>query len=183
MQHLKNIKKYTPSDENSLLLIKEHNIEFYISEDGQDWYKSQANFLPDTLKVAYDEDGLIRSISRDVSSIYPRDLSVVELPATKANLRVTLGDDWYYKDGKLQQIRDYQAIAVAERDRRMAEATGRIDWLTGAQEDGDISAEEQSELEALRTYRTRLRRMNFSTVVDKTTYDSIPWPEEPKSLS
>ena len=60
-------------------------------------------------------------------------MSVAELPATKANLRVTLGDDWFYKDGKLQQIRDYLANAEAERDRRMAEATARIDWLDAAQ--------------------------------------------------
>ena len=79
MQHLKNLKKYTPDDENSLLLIKEHNVEFYISEDGRDWYESQADFSPDTLKIAYDESGIIRSISRDVSSIYPRNLSIVAL--------------------------------------------------------------------------------------------------------
>lgn len=70
MQHLKNLKKYIPDDEDSLFLIKEHNVEFYISEDGRDWYKSQADFSPDTLKIAYDETGIIRSISKDVSSIY-----------------------------------------------------------------------------------------------------------------
>ena len=177
MQHLKNIKKYTPNDENSQLLIKEHNVEFYVSEDGQDWYKSQANFLPDTLKVAYDKDGVIRSISRDVSSIYPRDLSVVELPATKANLRVSLGDDWYYKDGKLQQIRDYSSIAAQERDNRITEVTSRINWLAAAQEDGDISAEEEAELTALRAKRSALRRLDLSRITDRKSLDAIQWPE------
>ena len=170
MQHLKNLKKYIPSDKNSQCLIKEYNVDFLISDDGRDWYESQSDFSPDTLKIAYDEAGIVRSISTDVSSIYPRDLSVVELPATKANLRVTLGDSWFYKDGKLQQIRDYLADAETERERRMAEATARIDWLEAAQKDGDISTEEQTELAALRAKRTKLRRLDLSSAPD------INWP-------
>lgn len=173
MQHLKNLKTYTPDDEYSLLLMKEHSAEFFISDDGRDWYESQASFSPDTLKVAYDEAGIIRSISQDVSSIYPRDLSVVEFPATKANLRVTLGDYWFYKDGKLQQIRDHLADAEAERNSRMADVTTRIDWLEDAQKDGDISADEEKELATLRDYRIALRRLDLSTAPD------INWPEVP----
>ncbi|HBM9294593.1 TPA: tail fiber assembly protein [Citrobacter freundii] len=173
MQHLKNLKIYTPDDEYSLFLMKEHSAEFFISEDGRDWYESQASFSPDTLKVAYDEAGIIRSISRDVSSIYPRDLSVVEFPATKANLRVTLGDYWFYKDGKLQQIRDYLADAETERNSRMSEATARINWLEDAQKDGDISADEEQELTELRAYRTALRRLDLSAA------PKINWPDAP----
>lgn len=173
MQHLKNLKKYTPDDKESQLLIKDYNVEFLISDDGRDWYESQASFSPDTLKVAYDEAGIIRSISQDVSSIYPRDLSVVEFPATKANLRVTLGDYWFYKDGKLQQIRDHLADAEAERNSRMADVTTRIDWLEDAQKDGDISADEEKELATLRDYRIALRRLDLSTAPD------INWPEVP----
>lgn len=98
-------------------------------------------------------------------------MSVVELSPTKANLRVTLGDDWFYIDGKLQQIRDHLANAEAERDRRMAEATARIDWLEAAQKDGDISVSEETELAALRSYRTELRRLDLSSAPD------INWPE------
>lgn len=177
MQHLKNLKTYTPDDEYSLLLMKEHSAEFFISDDGRDWYESQASFSPDTLKVAYDEAGIIRSISQDVSSIYPRDLSVVEFPATKANLRVTLGDYWFYKDGKLQQIRDYLADAETERNSRMADATARIDWLEDAQKDGDISSDEETELATLRAYRTALRRLDLSTAPD------INWPEVPEYVA
>lgn len=86
---------------------------------------------------------------------------------------MTLGDDWFYKDGKLQQIRDYQSIAAAERDRRMAEATTRINWLEAAQQDGDISADEEAELTALRAYRTTLRRLDLSVAPD------INWPVRP----
>ncbi|WJZ49566.1 tail fiber assembly protein (plasmid) [Citrobacter freundii] len=91
--------------------------------------------------------------------------------ATKANLRVTLGDNWFYKDGKLQQIRNHLADAEDERARRMAEATARIDWLEAAQKDGDISADEETELAALRAYRIELRRLDLTTAPD------VKWPE------
>lgn len=93
--------------------------------------------------------------------------------ATKANLRVTLGDDWFYKDSKLQQIRDYLADAEVERNRRMAEAPARIDWLEAAQKDGDISAIEKTELATLRGYHTELHRLDLSSAPE------INWPEYP----
>jgi len=88
-------------------------------------------------------------------------------------LRVTLGDDWFYKDGKLQQIRDHLANAEAERNNRMADVTTRIDWLEDAQKDVDISDEEEAEQAALRAYRTALRRLDLTTAPD------VKWPEYP----
>ncbi|HDT2574120.1 TPA: tail fiber assembly protein, partial [Citrobacter freundii] len=126
-----------------------------------------------TLKIGYDDDGRVRTFTTNIHALFPVNLSVVELPATKANLRVTLGDDWFYKDGKLQQIRDHLANAEAERDSRMAEVTTRIDWLEDAQKDGDISSDEETELATLRAYRTALRRLDLSTAPD------INWPEVP----
>lgn len=102
MQHLKNLKIYTPDDEDSLFLMNEHGAEFFICDDGRDWYKSQSDFLPDTLKVAYDEAGIIRCISNDVSTIYPRDLSVVEVEITPENQDVDIMGGWVFKDGKIQ---------------------------------------------------------------------------------
>lgn len=64
-------------------------------------------------------------------------------------------------------------IAEEERKRLMSSAGTRIDWLTAAQEDGDISEGETAELEALRAYRTELRRL------DITTAPKIKWPELP----
>ncbi|ELQ7906200.1 tail fiber assembly protein, partial [Citrobacter freundii] len=120
-----------------------------------------------------DDDGRVRTFTTNIHALFPVNLSVVELPATKANLRVTLGDDWFYKDGKLQQIRNYLADAEAERGNRMAEVTTRIDWLEDAQKDGDISSYEETELATLRAYRTALRRLDLSTAPD------INWPEVP----
>ncbi|MDM3277900.1 tail fiber assembly protein [Citrobacter sp. Ce104] len=169
MQHIKNFMLGSPRSPNEIKMA-ENGVLFLFSESGQEWYESQKLFSDSTIKFAYDTAGAICCISHDISSIWPYNLSVVELPATEANLRVTLGDDWFYKDGKLQQIRDYLAQAEAERDRRMAEITARIDWLEAAQKDGDISAEEETELAALRASRTKLRRLDLSSAPD------INWP-------
>ncbi|EOD6038430.1 tail fiber assembly protein [Citrobacter freundii] len=147
---------------------------FLQDDKGNDWYDVIELFDESkTLKIGYDDDGRVRTFTTNIHALFPVNLSVVELPATKANLRVTLGDDWFYKDGKLQQIRNYLADAEAERDNRMAEVTTRIDWLEDAQKDGDISADEETELATLRAYRTALRRLDLSTAPD------VNWPEVP----
>lgn len=175
MQQFGKFSQYTPKG-------KAHTVDggkviYLHDEQGNDWYDVQKQFSENTLKVGYDEEGRVRTFCTDVYAFFPMNLSAVELPATKANMRVSLGDDWFYKDGKLQQIRDQLAIATAERDNRMSEATKRIDWLAGALEDGDISDEENAELEALRAYRTALRRLDLSVA------PKVKWPEAPQSVA
>ncbi|EEW8571409.1 phage tail protein, partial [Escherichia coli] len=41
------------------------------SEDGQDWYECQSLFSAETLKLVYDSNGIITSISKDVSMLWP----------------------------------------------------------------------------------------------------------------
>ncbi|HCD1219536.1 TPA: tail fiber assembly protein [Citrobacter freundii] len=151
---------------------------FLQDDKGNDWYDVIELFDESkTLKIGYDDDGRVRTFTTNIHAFFPVNLSVVELPATKANLRVTLGDDWFYKDGKLQQIRNYLADAEAERGNRMAEVTTRIDWLEDAQKDGDISSDEETELATLRAYRTALRRLDLSSAPD------INWPEVPEYVA
>ncbi|KPR48718.1 tail fiber assembly protein [Citrobacter freundii] len=181
MQRFGKFTPYTPDTTDRPKIIDGQNVLFLQDDKGNDWYDVIEFFdESNTLKIGYDDDGAVRTFSTNIHAFFPVNLSVAELPATKDNLRVTLGDDWFYKDGKLQQIRDYQTIAVAERDNRMDEATKRINWLEAAHEDGDITAEEEAELTALRAYRTALRRLDFSNVTDKESYSAINWPEKPE---
>ena len=172
MQSFGKFIPYIPDVTNRPKVIDGQNVLFLQDDKGNDWYDVIELFDESkTLKIGYDDDGRVRTFTTNIHALFPVNLSVVELPATKANLRVTLGDDWFYKDGKLQQIRNHLADAEAERDRRMAKATSRIDWLEAAQNDGDISASEETELAALRSYRTELRRLDLSSATD------INWPE------
>ncbi|HCR3324270.1 tail fiber assembly protein [Citrobacter freundii] len=172
MQSFGKFIPYIPDVTNRPKVIDGQNVLFLQDDKGNDWYDVIELFDESkTLKIGYDDDGRVRTFTTNIHALFPVNLSVVELPATKANLRVTLGDDWFYKDGKLQQIRNHLADAEGERDRRMAKATARIDWLEAAQNDGDISADEEMELAALRAYRTALRRLDLTTAPD------VKWPE------
>lgn len=174
MQRFGKFTPYTPDTTDRPRIIDGQNVMFLQDDKGNDWYDVIELFDESkTLKIGYDDDGRVRTFTTNIHALFPVNLSVVELPATKANLRVTLGDDWFYKDGKLQQIRNYLADAEAERGNRVAEVTTRIDWLEDAQKDGDISSYEETELATLRAYRTALRRLDLSTAPD------INWPEVP----
>lgn len=174
MQSFGKFTPYTPDTTDRPQIIDGQNVMFLRDEKGNDWYDVIELFDESTtLKIGYDDDGRVRTFTTNIHALFPVNLSVVELPATKANLRVTLGDDWFYQDGKLQQIRDYLADAETERNSRMSEATARINWLEDAQKDGDISADEEQELTELRAYRTALRRLDLSTA------PKINWPDAP----
>ncbi|EIX7373849.1 tail fiber assembly protein [Citrobacter freundii] len=174
MQSFGKFTPYTPDTTDRPKIIDGQNVLFLQDDKGNDWYDVIELFDESkTLKIGYDDDGRVRTFTTNIHALFPVNLSVVEVPATKANLRVTLGDDWFYKDGKLQQIRDYMADAETERNSRMNEATERINWLEDAQKDSDISSDEETELATLRAYRTALRRLDLSTAPD------INWPEVP----
>ncbi|END4895977.1 TPA: tail fiber assembly protein [Citrobacter freundii] len=174
MQSFGKFTPYIPDTTDRPKIIDGQNVMFLKDDKGNDWYDVIKLFDESkTLKIGYDDDGRVRTFTTNIHAFFPVNLSVVELSATKANLRVTLGDDWFYKDEKLQQIRDHLADAETERNSRMTEATARIDWLEDAQKDGDISADEEKELMELRAYRTVLRRLDLSTA------PKINWPDAP----
>lgn len=178
MQRFGKFTPYIPDTTDRPKIIDGQNVLFLKDDKGNDWYDVIKLFDESkTLKVGFDDDGRVRTFTTNIHAFFPANLSVVELSATKANLRVTLGDDWFYKDGKLQQIRDHLANAEAERNNRMADVTARIDWLEDAQKDGDISADEEKELATLRAYRTELRRLNLTGAPD------IDWPEVPGDVA
>ncbi|MDX7506462.1 tail fiber assembly protein [Citrobacter freundii] len=174
MQHLKNLKKYTPDDKESQLLIKEYNVEFLISDDGRDWYESQGSFSSDTLKIAYDEAGIIRSISNDVSSIYPRGFSVVEVDITKANKSVDIFGGWVFDNGEIKPRQysqeELRAQAEAKKSELLSVAASAIAPLQDAVDEGMATAEEITMLSEWRQYRVNVRRVDTS---------NPKWPPRP----
>ncbi|MBM2962022.1 tail fiber assembly protein, partial [Escherichia coli] len=68
-------------------------------EDGKNWYEEQKNFQDDTIKIAYTSDGVIVAINKDVSTINPEGLSVVEVADITANRRADISGKWMFKDG------------------------------------------------------------------------------------
>lgn len=178
MQKFGKFTRYVPDTTDRPTAIDGQSVMFLRDDKGNDWYDVVKLFDESTtLKVGYDEEGRVRTFTTNIHAFFPVNLSVVELEATPDNMRVTLGDDWFYKDGALQQIRDYPAIAESDRSRRMEAATARISWLEYAKADGDIKDEEEAELTDLRAYRTKLRRLDLTNAPD------VNWPPVPATLA
>ncbi|EFB0319272.1 DUF4376 domain-containing protein [Salmonella enterica] len=115
MQNIKNFTSGNAKTPEQLELANKHRVLFLFSEDGQEWYESQKKFAADTIKFSYDSNGVIRSISRDVSALWPVDLSVAEVPDTTANRRADISGRWGF-DGT--NIIDLMTLEKARRMKR-----------------------------------------------------------------
>ena len=80
-------------------LTRQFGVVWLYSEDGKNWYEEQKNFQDDTIKIAYTSDGIIVAINKDVSTINPEGLSVVEVADITANRRADISGKWMFKDG------------------------------------------------------------------------------------
>ncbi|EAU8270491.1 tail fiber assembly protein [Salmonella enterica subsp. enterica] len=174
MRHFKNFTKTTELTPVQQELSENCSIQFINDEAGIDWYILQKLFQPDTLKIQYDKTGLIIAADKDVTKLFPLNCSVVEFADTDIPDGFQPGN-FTYSNGTIAPVQvDYFALAAAERDRRMAPVTAKINQLMEAQDDNDITATELLELSALREYRTKLRRMDLTAAPD------INWPEPPE---
>lgn len=94
MQFYKKFTEYKPNKKQfgeSAVYLKDEN--------GLDWYESQSQFSADTLKVMFDDSGLIISSSRDVSSLFPLNCGVLEIDTKEDNL-----NSLYVINGKFVNI-------------------------------------------------------------------------------
>ncbi|WP_371330645.1 tail fiber assembly protein [Klebsiella quasipneumoniae] len=195
MQHVKNFKIALPT-EMQIQKFKTISGEiplFLVSEESQDWYECQSAFLPDTIKIMYDPDGIIVSVidkpvsqrgnTLAVSLFFPLGMSVVELSPSDYPEGVVADGSWVF-DGSNVVRRRYSAQEIqqrAERDRQqlMAAATGIIGiWQTELLLEL-ISEDDRNSLEKWVSYLRSLRLMDFSSLSDEVDYKNINWPEKP----
>ncbi|HBZ9863988.1 TPA: DUF4376 domain-containing protein [Salmonella enterica subsp. houtenae] len=115
MINIKNFTPGAPETPEQLELANKHRVMFLFSGDGQEWYESQKQFAADTIKFSYDTDGVIRSISRDVSALWPSGLSVAEVADTTANRRADISGRWGF-DG--ENVIDLMTVEKARRTKR-----------------------------------------------------------------
>ena len=70
-------------------------------KNGRDWYDCQADFSSDSLKVMYDENGVIVCISKDVTAIFPPGFSVAEVAISETPPEACNDMTWVYRDGRV----------------------------------------------------------------------------------
>lgn len=153
------------------------NVQFLKSENGDDWYQCQKLFAKDTVKIAFDESGVIYSYSQDVSSLWPINLSVAEVPNNIMARQLDISGGWVF-DGEKIAKRIYtpeenREQAKVEQAARIATAAKHIAPLQDAVDLGIASDAEKIQLDAWKKYRVMLYRIDFSTAIN------IDWPGVP----
>ncbi len=174
MNNFMKFKKYTPQNKQEL---SNYNAIFLISDSGDDWYECQNSFSKDTFKVMYDVENVVRSLSKDVSSFFPIEMSVAELTELPDGVDIYSG--WIF-DGNSVIPRIYtQAENIEKADNKKKLLLIRINQdvipLQDAVDLGIASEEEKSTLNAWKKYRVQLMRLDTSKAPD------VEWPEEPVS--
>lgn len=177
MMRFNNFKIYEPE----LPEMPGVNIGYLISDENIDWYESQKEFSEDTLKIAFDQRGLIRSYSKDISMLWPVGLSVAEvaLDAVPANMNIT--GSWLFDGEKITPYQPTKAELIAEAEKQktrlMDEASKSIAPLQDAIDLGIATDKEKASLSEWKKYRVMLNRVDTSTAPD------IEWPEAPDNVA
>ncbi|ECJ2444091.1 phage tail protein [Salmonella enterica subsp. diarizonae] len=125
---MQDIKNFTPYKPESPVISGAAHLK---SEDGRDWYECQKLFSPDTIKVEYDNNGVITCISRDISGFWPVGKSVAEVPDTKENRRADISGRWGF-DGK-------NIVDLMTADKAREQKTREIDTWRNRQENGSVT--------------------------------------------
>lgn len=126
LNHYKNFQPGKPSTASDIALAKEYGLTFLFDDQGHEWYASQRSFSPNTIKVAYDSNNVIRSVSRDVSALWPVNMSVAELEDNESSQAVNISGTWKYNDGKVIQISPDTEQLESQRDFLRDEAIKKI---------------------------------------------------------
>ncbi|EJD2199836.1 tail fiber assembly protein [Escherichia coli] len=160
----KKFERYTPGEPMY------GNVSYSRNADG-DWYEQQKNFGENTLKILYDDDGLISVFTKDVSQLPdPSGFFVAELD----DISDINTNTQRYIDGELVEYQKSQSDLIAESEARKlslkAKADSEIAWRQDAVDADIATKEETAALSEWKKYRVLLMR------VDATKPE---WPTPP----
>ncbi|EPA0114777.1 tail fiber assembly protein [Enterobacter ludwigii] len=155
--------------------IGEFTIANLVSADGLDWYESQSAFKAETLKIEFDERGIITRYSTDVSMLWPVNRSVAEVRLNQVPDGLNEKGEWMF-DGKkiIPAPVDQIANAEAKKADLMQAAAVAIAPLQDAVDLGIATENEVKLLSAWKMFRVSLNR------VDTSRPD---WPELPENVA
>ncbi|ECL1704420.1 tail fiber assembly protein [Salmonella enterica] len=170
---LKNVTRYIPDDPDY-----DNNFLYFRSEDGQDFYESLNKFTK-RYKLCINSEGVIRSVSEDVSRLYPAGFSVVEVNKLPAGFNIY--GDWKYSNGAVVAVPvDYQDKAEVTRQKLLNDANITItDWRTELALD-EISDDDKATLTKWMAYIKGLKSLDLTGISDEATFNKIQWPALPQ---
>ncbi|EHS0460929.1 TPA: tail fiber assembly protein [Escherichia coli] len=179
MNNFKNFTSYTPGEDKRELI--DAGVLFLQDENGNDWYECQKQFSENTVKVVYDSNNIIVSISNDVSALWPVGASVAETESLPDG--VDINGNWIF-DGesivrRILSPEEWQTKAESQRNILLSEAKERVSIWQSELLLGTISDEDRGSLAAWIEYIKELQQMTFTSVTDEDCYNALVWPESP----
>lgn len=174
---LRNVSRYYPED-----MPYGEGIQYFCSEDGQDFYDSVNKFTKKYKLCIHPDTGVIYSMAEDASRLYPAGFSIVEVDELPEGFCIE--GRWYYRDGEVLLVPvDYSQLAERQRQRLLTEAKDiTSDWKTEL-ELGTISDDDKARLTQWMAYIKEVKALNLSTVTDEASFNSIDWPERPDAAA
>jgi hypothetical protein len=166
-----NLQRYVPEE-----FFLGEGIQYFIDENGNDWFKSLSKFNKKYTIAIENETGIIRSISEDAARIYPLNLSIIDIDDLPAGCNI-LGDWIYTEEGIKRREYSLHEMIIQARQRKSAllmTANDRISPLQDAVDLDIVTEEEKKSLTTWKTYRVLLSR------VDPGTAPDIDWPQPPQ---
>lgn len=163
-------------------LSRVHGIIFISDAQKNDWYCLQKKFSESSLKIVFDETGLINCASYDASTLWPQYFYVAEVLDLPEGFCLPVpGGKWIF-DGKIiteKVMTEAEETAEIERVRavKIAEATIKIAPLQDAVELGRASEEDRARLIAWKNHRVDLNQLDISQP------GKIVWPEPPVNVA
>lgn len=180
MNNFKNFTSYTPGEDKAELI--EAGVVFLQDENGNDWYECQKLFSENTVKVVYDSNNIIVSISNDVSTLWPVEASVAETESLPDG--VDINGNWIF-DGqnvveRTQSADELKALAESRRESLLNSARQQlVISQTKLLRGRVLSDAEQTALDAWLDYIDELNALDFTDIADKADFDAVAWPETP----
>lgn len=159
--------QYIPENEkmqNDAEIIKKKtglDIIFLRDKEGNDWYDIQSEFDLTTIKIMYDENGIIRSYSSDASSLNPINSFVAEVKTEDFPSGVDILGGWRFDGKKIIPVGvDIAAENEAKKQRLITEAAGIIAPLQDAVDLSMATDQETANLLSWKRYRVLLNRVD-----------------------
>ncbi|HBB2393644.1 TPA: tail fiber assembly protein [Escherichia coli] len=174
---LRNVTRYYPEE-----MPYGENIQYFRSEDGQDFYESMDKFTKRYKLCIHPESGVIYSMAEDVSRLYPTGFTIVEVDELPEGFGIEAS--WYYKDGEVLPVPvDYSQLAEKQRQHLLTEAKDiTSDWKTEL-ELGVISDDDKARLAQWMVYIKAVKALDLSAVTDEASLNAISWPEHPDAAA
>ncbi|MBM7014844.1 tail fiber assembly protein [Enterobacter cloacae] len=169
--------RYIPKDErllNDAEVIKNNtglDVIFLCDESGNDWYEIQSEFSASTIKIMYDEKGIVRAYSEDASSLNPINSYVAEVEIDEFPSGVDILGGWRFDGRKITHVEiDPVVENEATKLRLITEASAIIAPLQDAVELTMATEKEINGLNEWKKYRVLLSRVDPSNPA---------WPPKP----